>query len=469
MDKQYERKVYMRSLEFITNELKNEMKMHVTDSQQFNTWINILKPLNLHEGTLYLEIPKKDTLFIFDGIWLPKLQEALYAIEEKIGGSLEVKVVAKDGDDYDKVLTLGKEYDGDGQMRIDKVKSYPRPQLEEANVFENFVQGKSNQYALSISQAVADTISRREQSKVYNPLFIYGASGLGKTHLIQAIAHQVLEARDDVYVMYLSSEKFTNEMIAALRTNKNQEFRSRYRSVDILLIDDIQFIANKEATQEEFFHTFNDLYNAGKQIVITSDKPPREIKHLEDRLVSRFNYGIIADISRPDYETRVAILQKKLEDLGAIIDNSILSYIAHEIDTNIRDLEGALSTAIAYAKSDGRIEVSMEDAIKGVGTRVKNTKKKLSIGDIQQAVANKYNIKLSDLKGKSRKKEIVNPRQIAMFIARELLDDSLVTIANAFDRDHTTVIHGIDKISLMMEEDSDIKNEIESLIKEIKE
>ncbi|MFO3667512.1 chromosomal replication initiator protein DnaA [Anaerococcus kampingiae] len=459
----------MRSLEFITNELKNEMKMHVTDSQQFNTWINILKPLNLHEGTLYLEIPKKDTLFIFDGIWLPKLQEALYAIEEKIGARLDVMVVAKDGDDYDKVLTLGKEYDGDGQMRIDKVKSYPRPQLEEANVFENFVQGKSNQYALSISQAVADTISRREQSKVYNPLFIYGASGLGKTHLIQAIAHQVLEARDDVYVMYLSSEKFTNEMIAALRTNKNQEFRSRYRSVDILLIDDIQFIANKEATQEEFFHTFNDLYNAGKQIVITSDKPPREIKHLEDRLVSRFNYGIIADISRPDYETRVAILQKKLEDLGAIIDNSILSYIAHEINTNIRDLEGALSTAIAYAKSDGRIEVSMEDAIKGVGTRVKNTKKKLSIGDIQQAVANKYNIKLSDLKGKSRKKEIVNPRQIAMFIARELLDDSLVTIANAFDRDHTTVIHGIDKISLMMEEDSDIKNEIESLIKEIKE
>lgn len=459
----------MRSLEFITNELKNEMKMHVTDSQQFNTWINILKPLNLHEGTLYLEIPKKDTLFIFDGIWLPKLQEALYAIEDKIGASLEVKVVAKDGDDYDKILTLGKEYDGDGQMRIDKVKSYPRPQLEEANVFENFVQGKSNQYALSISQAVADTISRREQSKVYNPLFIYGDSGLGKTHLIQAIAHQVLEARDDVYVMYLSSEKFTNEMIAALRTNKNQEFRSRYRSVDILLIDDIQFIANKEATQEEFFHTFNDLYNAGKQIVITSDKPPREIKHLEDRLVSRFNYGIIADISRPDYETRVAILQKKLEDLGAIIDNSILSYIAHEIDTNIRDLEGALSTAIAYAKSDGRIEVSMEDAIKGVGTRVKNTKKKLSIGDIQQAVASKYNIKLSDLKGKSRKKEIVNPRQIAMFIARELLDDSLVTIANAFDRDHTTVIHGIDKISLMMEEDNDIKNEIESLIKEIKE
>lgn len=269
--------------------------------------------------------------------------------------------------------------------------------------------------------------------------------------------------------MYLSSEKFTNEMIAALRTNKNQEFREKYRSADILLIDDIQFIANKEATQEEFFHTFNDLYNAGKQIVITSDKPPREIKHLEDRLVSRFNYGIIADISRPDYETRVAILQKKLEDLGAIIDNNILSYIALEIDTNIRDLEGALSTAIAYAKSDGRVEVSMEDAIKGVGTRVKNKRKKLTIADIQQAVANKYNVKLADLKGKSRKKEIVNPRQIAMYISRELLDDSLVTIANAFDRDHTTVIHGIDKITDLMDEDEDLKNEIEALIKEIRD
>lgn len=459
----------MQNLEFITSELKNEMKMYVTDDQQFNTWIGIIKPLNLYKGTLFLEIPKADTQFIFDQIWLPQLQKALDSIEDKIGAKLSIKIVARDSDDYDKVLTLGKDYDDNGQMRIDQIKSFPRPQLEEANVFETFVQGKSNQYALGISQAVADTISRKEVSKVYNPLFIYGASGLGKTHLIQAIAHQILDARDDAYVMYLSSEKFTNEMISALRTNKNQEFREKYRSVDILLIDDIQFIANKEATQEEFFHTFNDLYNAGKQIVITSDKPPREIKHLEDRLVSRFNYGIIADISRPDYETRVAILQKKLEDLGAIIDNSILSYIAHEIDTNIRDLEGALSTAIAYAKSDGRIEVSMEDAIKGVGTRVKNQKKKLNIGDIQQAVANKYNIKLSDLKGKSRKKEIVNPRQIAMFICRELLDDSLVTIANAFERDHTTVIHGIDKIALMMEEDEDINQEILALIKEIKD
>ena len=457
----------MTNLELITDELKNEMKMYVTDSQQFNTWINILKPLNLYKDTLYLEIPKKDTLFIFDGIWLPQLQEALDKIKDKTGKDLKVKVIAKDSDDYDKILTLGRDYDSNGQMKIDEVKSYPRPQLEEANIFETFVQGKSNQYALGISMAVADTISRGEVSKVYNPLFIYGASGLGKTHLIQAIAHQILDARDDAYVMYLSSEKFTNEMISALRTNKNQEFREKYRSVDILLIDDIQFIANKEATQEEFFHTFNDLYNQGKQIVITSDKPPREIKHLEDRLVSRFNYGIIADISRPDYETRVAILQKKLEDLGAIIDNQILSYIAHEIDTNIRDLEGALSTAIAYAKSDNRIEVSMEDAIKGVATRVKNSRKKLSIADIQQAVANKYQVKLSDLKGKSRKKEIVTPRQIAMFVSRELLDDSLVTIANAFDRDHTTVIHGVDKISEMIEENLDFKNEVNSLIKEI--
>ena len=286
---------------------------------------------------------------------------------------------------------------------------------------------------------------------------------------MQAIAHEILDNRDDAYVMYLSSEKFTNEMISALRSTKNEKFREKYRSVDILLIDDIQFIAGKEGTQEEFFHTFNDLYNTGKQIVISSDRPPKEIKHLENRLISRFSWGIIVDIGKPDFETRVAILQKKLDQLGAYIDNNILFYIAENIDTNIRDLEGALSTAIAYAKSDNREVVTMEDAIKGVATRVKDKKKRVGIDDIQKFVADKYGIKLSDIKGKSRKKEIVNPRQIAMFLSREILEDSLVTISNAFDRDHTTVMHGIDKIQKQIEEDDNFKEEIESLLKEITE
>lgn len=459
----------MTNLEYITDELKNEMKMHVTDTQQFDTWISILKPLNLYNETLYLEVPKKDTLFIYDKIWIPQLQIALDNIKDKTGKDLKVSVIAKDSDDYNKVLTLGKDYDPNGQMRISKVNSFPRPQLEEENIFANFVEGKSNQYALGVSQAVAENISNKSQARLYNPLFIYGESGLGKTHLMQAIAHEILDNRDDAYVMYLSSEKFTNEMISALRSTKNEKFREKYRSVDILLIDDIQFIAGKEGTQEEFFHTFNDLYNTGKQIVISSDRPPKEIKHLENRLISRFSWGIIVDIGKPDFETRVAILQKKLDQLGAYIDNNILFYIAENIDTNIRDLEGALSTAIAYAKSDNREVVTMEDAIKGVATRVKDRKKRVGIDDIQKFVADKYGIKLSDIKGKSRKKEIVNPRQIAMFLSREILEDSLVTISNAFDRDHTTVMHGIDKIQKQIDEDDDFKDEIESLLKEITE
>ncbi|MDO5047117.1 MAG: chromosomal replication initiator protein DnaA [Anaerococcus sp.] len=459
----------MTNLEYITSELKNEMKMYVSDANQFDTWINILKPLNLYNKTLYLEIPKKETLFIFEKIWTPQLQAALDAISDKIGQKLKVEVVAKDSDNYTQILTLGKNYDSDGQMKLKQVHSYPRPLLEDQNIFENFVKGKSNQYALGVSMAVAENISNEDQQRLYNPLFIYGESGLGKTHLMQAIAHEILNKRDDVYVMYLSSEKFTNEMISSIGRSSNAKFREKYRSVDILLIDDIQFIAGKEGTQEEFFNTFNELYNKGKQIVISSDRPPKEIKELEDRLVSRFSWGIIVDIGKPDFETRVAILQKKLDQLGAYIDNDILFYIAENIDTNIRDLEGALSTAIAYAKSDGRDLVNMEDAIKGVGTRAKTFRRKLSIEEIQKHVADKYGLKLSELKGKSRKKEIVNPRQIAMFLSRELLDDSLVTISNAFDRDHTTIMHGIEKISKQIEEDKEFKEEVENLLKEIKE
>ena len=242
--------VWMTNLEYITDELKNEMKMHVTDTQQFDTWIRILKPLNLYNETLYLEVPKKDTLFIYDKIWIPQLQIALDNIKDKTGKDLTVSVIAKDSDNYNKVITLGKDYDPNGQMRISKVNSFPRPQLEEENIFANFVEGKSNQYALGVSQAVAENISNKSQARLYNPLFIYGESGLGKTHLMQAIAHEILENRDDAYVMYLSSEKFTNEMISALRSTKNEKFREKYRSVDILLIDDIQFIAGKEGTQE---------------------------------------------------------------------------------------------------------------------------------------------------------------------------------------------------------------------------
>ena len=466
----------MISLESITDELKTEMKMNIPDEAQYFTWIDILKPLNLYEDTLYLEIPKSEMMFVYEKIWIPSLQEALDRITADFDKSYRLVIVARDSDSYQRILTLGNNYEENGQMRIKGVTKHPKPLLDRNYTFENFVAGKSNQYALAIANAVTESIINNDSTKIYNPLFIYGESGLGKTHLMQAIAHKILEERDDLYVMYISSERFTNELIASIQPttknknqNLNQEFRDKYRSADILLIDDIQFLSNKEGTQTELFHTFNDLYYADKQIVLSSDRPPLEIKDLEDRLLSRFSWGITVDIGKPDFETRVAILQKKSDELGAYISSDILGFIAENIDTNIRDLEGALSTAIAYAKGDGRNTITMDDAIKGVNTRTLNKKKHVSIDDIQKKVADTYSIKLSDLKGKSRKKEIVNPRQIAMYLARDILDDSLVTISNAFERDHTTVMHGIDKIKDQMLVDEDFKEEILTLKKSITE
>lgn len=456
------------NIEYITNELKKDMKLNIADLAQYNTWINILKPLNLFENILYLEIPKNDTKFIFDQIWIPQLQNSLNKFNVAQNTKYTVEVVAKDSDNYQEILSFGKDSEPNGQLKIDTGKTYPKPLLEPSYIFNNFVQGKSNQLALAASESVADNVINRSQSRVYNPLFIYGASGLGKTHLMQAIAHKVLEKRDDAYIMYLSSEKFTNEMITAIHTGKNEEFRRKYRSVDILLIDDIQFLSKKEGTQEEFFHTFEDLYNSGKQIVISSDKPPKEIQQLEERLVSRFGWGIIVDISKPDFETRVAILQKKLDEIGVDVDYEVLEYIAENIDTNIRDLEGALSTSIACAKSDDRLRVTIDDALLGVRSRVQNKKKRLTSEDIQAIIAEKYNVKLNDLKSKSRKKDIVIPRQIAMYVCREMLNVSLVSIANDFNRDHTTIMHGYDKIKGEMEDNQEFRKEIEDLIKEIK-
>ena len=466
----------MISLEYITDELKNEMKMNIADNQQYYTWIDILKPLNLYENTLYLEIPKSEMMFVYEKIWTPSLQDALDKISKDYDYKLKVVIIAKDSEAYSKILTLGNNYEEDGQMRLKQVSKFPKPLLDRNYTFENFVQGKSNQYAHAIASAVTQNIINDDPTKVYNPLFIYGDSGLGKTHLMQAIAHKILEERDDIYVMYISSERFTNELIASIQPssknknqNLNQEFRDKYRSADILLIDDIQFLSNKEGTQTELFHTFNDLYYADKQIVLSSDRPPLEIKDLEDRLLSRFSWGITVDIGKPDFETRVAILQKKSDELGAYIDSEILTYIAENIDTNIRDLEGALSTAIAYAKGDNRNNITMDDAKKGVNTRSLNKQKHVSIDDIQQIVADNYAVKLSDLKGKSRKKDIVRPRHIAMYLARDILDDSLVTISNAFSRDHTTIMHGIDKVKDEMLIDETFSEEVENLKKSILE
>ncbi len=314
--------------------------------------------------------------------------------------------------------------------------------LNQRYTFDSFVVGPSNRFAQAASLAVAE-----DPAGAYNPLFLYGGVGLGKTHLMQAIAHYVREHHSSLYVVYVSSETFTNDLINALGRRSMAEFRRKYRNVDLLLIDDIQFVAGKEQTQEEFFHTFNSLYEAGKQIVISSDRPPKEIPTLEERLRSRFEWGLTTDIQVPDLETRMAILSKKANLEGISLSNETLLYIASEIQSNIRELEGALIRVIAYASLQNKpvtpqiAEEALRDIISARKTRV------VTIGTIQSAVAAHYGVEVTDLKAKKRTRSVTFPRQIAMFLAREMTDASLPKIGEEFGgRDHSTVIHAYEKI-----------------------
>lgn len=326
--------------------------------------------------------------------------------------------------------------------------------------FDTFVIGSGNRFAHAASLAVAEA-----PAKAYNPLFIYGGVGLGKTHLMHAIGHYVLEQNPSAKVVYLSSEKFTNEFINSIRDNKAEEFRNRYRNVDVLLIDDIQFIAGKEQTQEEFFHTFNTLHEEIKQIVISSDRPPKEIPTLEDRLRSRFEWGLITDIAPPDLETRIAILRKKAKADGLIdIPNEVMLYIANQIDSNIRELEGALIRVVAYS-SLVNMDISTDLAAEALKDIIPNSRPRtITILEIQKTVGEHFNVKLEDFAAKKRTRAIAFPRQIAMYLSRELTDASLPKIGSEFGgRDHSTVIHAHEKITAMLKEDQALQQDIQDI------
>ena len=332
-------------------------------------------------------------------------------------------------------------------------------------VFSSFVVGNSNRMAHAASLAVAES-----PAKAYNPLFLYGNSGLGKTHLMHSIAHFILDKNPAAKVLYVTSETFTNELILSIQNNKNEEFRNKYRNIDVLLIDDIQFISKKEGTQEEFFHTFNALYESNKQIIISSDRPPKEIKTLEDRLRSRFEWGLIADIQPPDYETRIAILRKKADRDNLHVPDEVMAYIAKNIVSNIRELEGALTRIVAYATlTNQEITLALtEKTLRDVYSE--NAQAPLTPQLIQEIVARRYNISVEDIQGNKKPKNIAFPRQVSMYLCRKLLDISLPKIGESFGgRDHTTVIHGISKIEKQMENDEALKNTIMELEKEIKE
>jgi chromosomal replication initiator protein len=339
------------------------------------------------------------------------------------------------------------------------------PTLESLNpryTFEAFVVGSGNQFAQAASQAVAELPSR-----AYNPLFLYGGVGLGKTHLLHAVGHQSARLFPGMAVSYVSTERFTNELINAIRYDRTAEFRGRYRTIDLLLVDDIQFISGKERTQEEFFHTFNDLYESRKQIVVSSDCSPKDIPDIDERLRSRFEWGLIADIQPPDFETRVAILKKKAALERVRLDDDVAYFIAGRVKSNIRELEGSLTRIIAFCtltKRDMGTDLAREVLAEIWGQEDKI----ITIEHIQRQVGEAFGLKLAELKAKSRTKTVALPRQVAMYLARQLTHASLAEIGNAFGgKDHTTVLHAVQKITALLEQDPKLRKSVETLIQDI--
>ena len=332
-------------------------------------------------------------------------------------------------------------------------------QLNPRYTFESFIVGASNQFAHAAAMAVAE-----QPSKSYNPLFLYGGVGLGKTHLMQAIGHTLKRRNPSMRLTYISAEKFTNEVIASIRLERMAAFRDRFRNMDVLMVDDIQFIATRERTQEEFFHTFNALYDQQKQIVISSDCPPKEISSIEERLRSRFEWGLIADIQPPDLETKIAILQKKAESERVQVPDDVAEYIARAIKSNVRELEGALIRLMAYASLTGAV-INLPTAQQVLKNIIETQDKKVTIEQIQKRVGEHFGLRAQDLKVRSNSKQIAFPRQVAMFLVKQLTSASLPEIGRQFGgKHHTTVLHSINKISNLRQSDKDLNKTINRLL-----
>lgn len=425
----------------------------------FETWLQSTEISSLEDDNLTIVAPNDFARDWLESRYSTLIQETLY---EVVGEKLIIKFVTMPTN-IETNLERNNLVTQNPIQTTDIENSQSKPILNPKYVFDSFVIGSGNRFAHAASLAVAEA-----PAKAYNPLFIYGGVGLGKTHLMHAIGHYVIEHNKNAKVLYLSSENFTNQFINSIRDNKTVEFRNKYRNIDVLLIDDIQFLAGKEQTQEEFFHTFNALHEANKQIIISSDRPPKEIPTLEDRLRSRFEWGLITDIQPPDLETRIAILRKKAKAENLEIPNEVIIYIANQIDTNIRELEGALIRVVAYSSlinKDMNVELAAE-ALKDI---IPSSKPKtITIHDILDVVAEHFNLKLEDFKAKKRTKSVAFPRQIAMYLVRELTDFSLPKIGEEFGgRDHSTVIHAYEKITNQLKLDGDLENTIKNLKEKI--
>ncbi|MGC9529051.1 MAG: chromosomal replication initiator protein DnaA [Candidatus Bipolaricaulaceae bacterium] len=442
-------------MEKSAEQIWEQAKAHLAEEippPSFAAWFSDAQPQTLEGDTFVLEVP---SVFAKGGIERKYRGLLERLLGEAAGGAVKLQVVVGDH------LTTSSPPPPPSPQETALPRRYLGTlPLNPEYTFSTFVQGKNSQLAYNAALAVAESPAR-----AYNPLFIYGKVGLGKTHLLHGMGNHVLNIPGDLTVVYTTSERFAIELIHSIGSNTTEQFRSKYRNVDVLLIDDVHFLRNKEGTQEELFHTFNELYGNGKQIVLSSDRPPEELQGLQDRLVSRFRWGLVADIQPPDLETRIAILREKARRRGLEVEDAILEIIAARITTNVRDLEGALIRAMAYVElGEGPITPKvLEDILPR-----EEESRRLTVDTIKQEVAQRYNIPPAEVEGPSRKKEIAQARQIAIYLARELTQSSFPALGRRFGgRDHTTIMHSYQKMQELIRQVPLLRGEIESLRDEL--
>jgi len=432
----------------------------------YETLLTSVKPLAIQSGTFQIAVPNDVVRQWLSRHCLTLLLDEVRSIDQTIT-LVEFVVGPKELFNTPPIEKTKSEKYVEAHVEEEKVEVNPFAiNINPRYTFDTFVIGNGNRFAHAASLAVGNA-----PGTAYNPLFLYGGVGLGKTHLMQAIGHLILQKNPRAKVLYLTSETFTNELIASIKENRMNEFRNKYRNIDVLMVDDIQFIAGKERTQEEFFHTFNTLHESRKQIIVSSDRPPKEIPTIEERLRSRFEWGLIADIQSPDYETRIAILKKKCEMSEIVVSDDVLSFIASRVTSNIRELEGALIRVVAFASlNDKPIDILLvESALKATYGQAGGGGGPITFDMIKKVAAEYYSIKFDDMSAKVRTKEIANARQVAMFLCRELTESSLPKIGEEFGgRDHTTVLYAIDKIKHMIKKNKDLAEAVKVISENIK-
>lgn len=462
----------------VWNECLRVIEQHVNE-QSFSTWFKPINPVKLEGTSLTIQVPSQ---FFYEWLEDNYVQELKIAIKTTLGqsGRLEYAVVVDRGNSSNQPYVVSFPQGNSGNNKKSQVpvepdktpfemKSLNAEALTNSNLnptytFTTYIEGDCNRLARSAGFAVAT----KPGITSFNPLMVYGGVGLGKTHLVQAIGNEIKNGPENKFVLYVSSEKFVNQFMDSIKDGNVKSFTNFYMQVDVLIIDDIQFLAGKDRTQEMFFHIFNHLHQSKKQIIMTSDCPPRDLKGLEERLLSRFKWGLTADLQMPDFETRVAIIRRKMQSEGIVIPDDVVEYLAYTVDTNVRELEGILISLIAHA-SLNRVEISLELGKTVMKNIIKDIETEVGVDFIQKSVSEYYGIALDDLKAKTRKKEIVTARQVAMYFCKEFTNHSLKSIGYHFGgRDHSTVIHAVQTVNDIMETDSSFRNSVLELKKKFK-